>query len=160
MNTWKINKNDISYRFLSRWCNFIPQDFCGYYRKIALVVLGLFLGGFVVGNALMGPVYYVLGVSFPNDHITSFASLMFFISFLTWASAIVTGGICLYYYIKDMINDWRENNDYLYDSEGNYIGRKPKKQSIIKTWYKAYKGKFCPMIEFEDEAAEDLTLKE
>lgn len=155
MNTWKINKNDISYRFLNRWCDWIPRDFCGYYRKVTLVALGLFALAFLIGNALMAPVYYLFGVGLFNDHITTIQEVLYVISFYEWIFAIALGGTFLAYYVKDKVEDWKDSKAY--DADGNYIGRKEKNPSIIKMWYKAKKEKFCPLIEFEDDNTEDLT---
>jgi hypothetical protein len=117
----KIKTNSWHYRLLMSFHhheNFMPRDFCSYWRQLVLMVLFLALAGFgivFVASYLLVFPFYELGV----------------IGGLIWhaVTVAIVGGVV-------------------------WLVKRPQKDrqpTLIGTRYQAWKGRYCPTVEFIDE---------
>lgn len=137
MNTFIVNKNSFHYKFnkfikttfkgvpsrVFEYC--LPADFCSYWRMTAFNVLFTLLV-----SMFFGMIGIIIGHQFIVDPIgasLAFASVIVVI-------AIFCGTIMGIYYIKDYTKNKLQN----------------KPDGIIRTKYKSWKSKYCPMIEYKD----------
>ena len=149
MNKWQISKTDTSYRFLNRWTtsNLEQKNFCSYYRLVMFTALKGF--GIAVGlpamlfAALLEFHLFPVPKPIPFWEFIPFVVLGFY-GFALWLMAILLAGVG---FLAGMLWLVLQTWEYFeHKSSG-----KPSQPSVIVTWFKAKKNKFCPLIEITGE---------
>lgn len=154
MNLWKIKSTDTSYRFLETWDwnSYLPSTFCAYYRHILFIASLLFGVGWCVIVGLLTLILGPRGLDVLYLDMHSVWSWVWSISAGIGVFGLLVGLVLVVVMYTMHIGDiacnkiklwWsaRYTTDFIKDNNVS-------NPSIIKTWYKAYKLKFCPMVEF------------
>lgn len=142
-----ISKKSIPYKIVSMVTE-PKNDFCGFVRQFLMTVIVLTLIilvlPFMVGTLFISDIGFGLGALPFNSFISFFIYLLSGYVILGILIALVFGFIFLPSKIKDIYVSYEEKRQ----------GLKPlkvKEPSMLVTWYKAKKGKYCPRITFVDD---------
>lgn len=130
MNQFTISKSDQTYQFLKRMdddpSNY--HDFCSYYRAVFKRSFFLLVAGIVVGTLLLNmlalPVLWAIFGAAPNNIVTVVGSF-------SWVLAVL------------LLSSLFALHRFEYTRK---VTRRP--PGPLRTWYRATKGKYCPIIKF------------
>ena len=131
------------------------EDFCSYCRQVLISILTLIVLSFVILIVLplfLGSVVVDFINVFTNlpDIVTLFTSqnklLVFF--GLIFSGYIIALLIFIILYLLDKCV-YQKYQTYSRNKR-NTLVIKEKEPSLVKEWYKSFKGKYCPRVEFKD----------
>ena len=136
-----FSRNSWHYKLVDLFLIPKEEDFCSYCRQV-LIVLPLFLGSVVVD-------FINVFTNLP-DIVTLFTSqnklLVFF--GLIFSGYIIALLIFIILYLLDKCV-YQKYQTYSRNKR-NTLVIKEKEPSLVKEWYKSFKGKYCPRVEFKD----------
>ena len=131
------------------------ENFCSYCRQVLISILTLIVLSFVILIVLplfLGSVVVDFISVFTNlpDIVTLFTSqnklLVFF--GLIFSGYIIALLIFIILYLLDKCV-YQKYQNYSRNKR-NTLVIKEKEPSLVKEWYKSFKGKYCPRVEFKD----------
>ena len=150
-----FSRNSWHYKLVDLF--FFPkeEDFCSYCRQVLISILTLIVLSFVILIVLplfLGSVVVDFINVFTNlpDIVTLFTSqnklLVFFgLIFSGYIIALLIF-IILYLLDKCVYQKYQTYNRNRRDT----VVIKKEEPSLVKEWYKSFKGKYCPRVEFKD----------
>ena len=150
-----FSRNSWHYKLVDLF--FFPkeEDFCSYCRQVLISILTLIVLSFVILIVLplfLGSVVVDFISVFTNlpDIVTLFTSqnklLVFFgLIFSGYIIALLIF-IILYLLDKCVYQKYQTYNRNRRDT----VVIKKEEPSLVKEWYKSFKGKYCPRVEFKD----------
>ena len=150
-----FSRNSWHYKLVDLF--FFPkeEDFCSYCRQVLISILTLIVLSFVILIVLplfLGSVVVDFINVFTNlpDIVTIFTSqnklLVFF--GLIFSGYIIALLIFIILYLLDKCV-YQKYQTYSRNKR-NTLVIKEKEPSLVKEWYKSFKGKYCPRVEFKD----------
>ena len=150
-----FSRNSWHYKLVDLF--FFPkeEDFCSYCRQVLISILTLIVLSFVILIVLplfLGSVVVDFINVFTNlpDIVTLFTSqnklLVFF--GLIFSGYIIALLIFIILYLLDKCV-YQKYQTYSRNKR-NTLVIKEKEPSLVKEWYKSFKGKYCPRVEFKD----------
>lgn len=150
-----FSRNSWHYKLVDLF--FFPkeEDFCSYCRQVLISILTLIVLSFVILIVLplfLGSVVVDFISVFTNlpDIVTLFTSqnklLVFF--GLIFSGYIIALLIFIILYLLDKCV-YQKYQTYSRNKR-NTLVIKEKEPSLVKEWYKSFKGKYCPRVEFKD----------
>jgi hypothetical protein len=127
-DTWhyKLNKNFLNHYPMSSWEKRVP-DFCSYWRATIFRLMGLSM--VVFGVLISLSVFVAISIKEPIFTLSLFFVICFVAAFVFSSVRIV---------------EWYENR-----KSNRLTSDEP--ESLFVQRYRAYKGKFCPMVNFTDD---------
>lgn len=123
----ELNRNSKYNKYYLFFNSKLPNNFCDYFWgsvKSLLITIASLIGIFIVGNVLIGPIT-LLWYTAKKDSFQEFCQISGFFVYFAFIVSIIIYKIFNYF----------DNKPY-----------KPRKESIIKTWYRDFKNKHCTMI--------------
>ena len=150
-----FSRNSWHYKLVDLF--FFPkeEDFCSYCRQVLISILTLIVLSFVILIVLplfLGSVVVDFINVFTNlpDIVTLFTSQN---KLLVFFGLIFSGYIIalLIFIILYLLNKCVYQKYQTYSrNKRNTLVIKEKEPSLVKEWYKSFKGKYCPRVEFKD----------
>lgn len=159
MNTFTINRNSTSFRYLARWNKHykwfaedgeinqygLAHDFCSYYRTVIKQIMAhSFMALFIPAMFYFNIHVWLLG-GLPAN--ISYIDVVWVIPFVimgfmgTVLSFVFLIFLISYFIIENLIKPiWVK-----IPKKKHYKVHKP---GLIKTWYSGFKGKYCPTLEY------------
>lgn len=138
MDKWQISKTDQSFEFINRYdSTYGIGDFCSWYRKVMIIsAMLLFLGviGGLAGWFLLAPLWLGIFTLFGWP----LGEFMIPVSAIELSIGTIVG---ILYTIRA---GWRALTGW---ADNRPVNSTP---GIVRTYYKSFKGKFCPLIEIID----------
>lgn len=150
-----FSRNSWHYKLVDLF--FFPreEDFCSYCRQVLISILTLIVLSFVILIVLplfLGSVVVDFISAFTNlpDIVTLFTSqnklLVFF--GLIFSGYIIALLIFIILYLLDKCV-YQKYQTYNRNKRDTVVIKK-EEPSLVKEWYKSFKGKYCPRVEFKD----------
>ena len=150
-----FSRNSWHYKLVDLF--FFPkeEDFCSYCRQVLisiltlivlsfviLIVLPLFLGIVVVEFISVFTIFPDIGTIFTTQN-----KLLVFFGLIQFGYIIALLIFIILYLLNKCV--YQKYQTYSRNKR-NTLVIKEKEPSLVKEWYKSFKGKYCPRVEFKD----------
>ena len=150
-----FSRNSWHYKLVDLF--FFPkeEDFCSYCRQVLISILTLIVLSFVILIVLplfLGSVVVDFINVFTNlpDIVTIFTTqnkLLVFFGLIQFGYIIALLIFIILYLLNKCV--YQKYQTYSRNKR-NTLVIKEKEPSLVKEWYKSFKGKYCPRVEFKD----------
>ena len=150
-----FSRNSWHYKLVDLF--FFPkeEDFCSYCRQVLISILTLIVLSFVILIVLplfLGSVVVDFISVFTNlpDIVTIFTTqnkLLVFFGLIQFGYIIALLIFIILYLLNKCVYQKYQTYSRI---KRNTLVIKEKEPSLVKEWYKSFKGKYCPRVEFKD----------
>ncbi|UJJ22089.1 hypothetical protein [Erwinia phage Virsaitis27] len=134
----------------------IPTSLCPYFWKTAFFTLFAFIKAvgvaslaWMLGNGLTVWLLGVVGIT-TGSVVTAISSVFVGLILIAAIGAVCFGIAFGVHWLTEWVKDYLEERKYQKEKERRESGIPPKEPSLMMSFIKAKKSKFCPSIEFVD----------